>query len=59
MAVTAVENKVVVAYDCEGTDSAERVFNNEENIEEKIGVFACAVSDVMIINLWYNDIGRF
>lgn len=48
-----------MCLDNEGTDSKERQFQNDISIEQRIGLFSCAISDVMIVNMWFNDIGRY
>ncbi|KAL0480835.1 3 TM domain-containing transmembrane protein, partial [Acrasis kona] len=44
--------------DLEGTDSKER---GEENMsfERKISLFALSIAEVLLVNMWQNDIGRF
>lgn len=47
-----------VALDVEGSDSRERgrdghVFHN------RLASFVAAISDVIILNVWYHDVGRF
>ena len=45
-------------FDIEGTDSAERG-DNRVSFEQTTSLFALAMADVLIINLWYKDIGRY
>ncbi|CAL6072604.1 Guanylate_binding protein [Hexamita inflata] len=59
LTITQQSSQNVLILDCEGTDSSERLLNNEMHVEEKIGVFACVVSDILLINLWHSDLGRF
>jgi len=48
----------VIVFDIEGTDSAER---GEDRIsfEQTTSLFALALSNVLIINMWYKDVGRY
>lgn len=48
----------ILLLDLEGTDSRER---GEEaaNFERKSSLFALALSEVLVINLWAQDVGRF
>jgi protein SEY1 len=43
----------------EGTDSKER--GGEENLgfERKISLFALSMTEVLIVNMWHQDIGRY
>ncbi len=47
-----------LVIDCEGTDSKERG-ENKDVIESKFALFTVAVSEVLILNMWAMDIGRF
>lgn len=44
--------------DTEGFDSVERN-KNERIIERQIALFCLAISDVVIVNVWMNEIGRY
>jgi hypothetical protein len=49
--------RCTLVMDLEGSDGAER---GEDGtlFEKQIALFALAVTDILLINLWYNDIGR-
>ncbi|TQD91246.1 hypothetical protein C1H46_023172 [Malus baccata] len=46
-----------IALDLEGSDGSERG-EDDTTFEKQIALFALAVSDILLINMWYNDIGR-
>ncbi|TQD98651.1 hypothetical protein C1H46_015708 [Malus baccata] len=46
-----------IALDLEGSDSTVRG-EDDTTFEKQIALFALAVSDILLINMWYNDIGR-
>eukprot|EP00741_Cyanophora_paradoxa_P022517 tig00021464_g21743.t1 len=48
---TAVEDRAFVALDCGASKS--------EDLLHKVGMFALAVSDIVVVNMWFHDIGRF
>ena len=52
------QEKSILVFDIEGTDSKER---GEQRLtfEQTTSLFALALSDVLLINMWYNDIGRY
>lgn len=50
------DSKVLI-FDIEGTDSKERA--DERLFEQTTCLFALAVADVLLINMWTTDIGRF
>lgn len=52
------EDKKVLIYDIEGTDSQERG-DQRLTFEQTTSLLALATSDVVIINMWANDIGRY
>ena len=51
------DNNILV-FDIEGTDSKER---GEQRItfEQTTSLFALAIADVLLINMWTTDIGRY
>lgn len=53
----AVSNKAVVALDIEGSDSRERGKEGKA-FHAKCASFATALADVILLNVWYHDIGR-
>ncbi|QDZ19256.1 root hair defective 3 GTP-binding protein Rhd3 [Chloropicon primus] len=50
------DDKTLV-LDLEGTDGRERG-EDDTNFERQSALFALAVSDVLLINLWHHDVGR-
>lgn len=44
--------------DMEGSDSKERDLAGERSFENRAALFALAVSDVLLINIWTNELGR-
>lgn len=55
--VSKAKSQDILIMDLEGTDSNER---GEENaaFEKKISLFALAISEVLLVNMWMQDIGR-
>ena len=51
------ENNILV-FDIEGTDSKERG-EQRMTFEQTTSLFALAIADVLLINMWTNDIGRY
>ena len=54
---TTEDNKVLV-FDIEGTDSKERG-DQRMTFEQTTSLLALAISDVVLINMWATDIGRY
>ena len=50
-------DKNILVFDIEGTDSKERG-DDRLTFEQTTSLFALALSDVLIINLWVTDVGR-
>lgn len=48
----------IIILDIEGTDSKERG-DQMMTFEQTTSLFALAMSDILLINMWYADIGRF
>ena len=48
----------ILILDIEGTDSIERG-EQRMTFEQTLSLFALAMSDVLLINMWYTDIGRY
>ncbi|EFO61177.1 Kinase, NEK [Giardia lamblia P15] len=48
----------ILLFDCEGSESGERATEDGQNIERRIGAFASATADVLIINILQTDVGR-
>uniref|UniRef100_A0A6B2KXY6 Protein SEY1 homolog n=1 Tax=Arcella intermedia TaxID=1963864 RepID=A0A6B2KXY6_9EUKA len=51
-------NKSILVLDVEGTDSKERG-EDHASWERKTSLFSLALSEVLLLNLWANDVGRF
>ena len=49
----------VLIIDCEGTDSKSRSEQERGKFEHSSSLFALAMSDILIINMWTNDVGRY
>ncbi|XVF83674.1 hypothetical protein PTKIN_Ptkin16aG0509400 [Pterospermum kingtungense] len=47
----------LVAMDLEGSDGSERG-EDDTAFEKQSALFALTVADIVIINLWYHDVGR-
>ncbi|KAF8011591.1 hypothetical protein BT93_J2009 [Corymbia citriodora subsp. variegata] len=47
-----------LVMDLEGTDGEERRREDDTTFEKQIALFALAVSDIVLINMWCHDIGR-
>ena len=52
------KDKGVLIYDIEGTDSKERG-EQRMTFEQTTSLFALAIADVLMINMWTTDIGRY
>lgn len=52
------EDDLIIALDVEGSDSRERG-RNGRIFQSRLASFVTAISDVIVINLWYHDLGRF
>jgi len=52
------ESLKTLVLDLEGTDSRERG-EDALSFERKSALFALALSEVLLVNIWTNDIGRF
>lgn len=57
MSATTDENPTLI-FDIEGTDSKERG-EQRMTFEQTTSLFALAISDVLLINMWTTDIGRY
>ena len=51
------QDKNILIFDIEGTDSAERK-QQKLTFEQSTSLFALVISDILLINMWENDIGR-
>ncbi|KAL9335535.1 hypothetical protein Peur_072716 [Populus x canadensis] len=47
-----------IAIDVEGSDSSERGQDGTTTFEKRSALFALAIADIVIINMWCHDIGR-
>lgn len=52
------EDKNILVFDIEGTDSKERG-EQRMTFEQTTSLLALAISDVVMINMWAADIGRY
>ena len=52
------KNKILI-FDCEGTDSKSRSEEDRGKFEHSSSLFSLAMSDVLIINMWTSDVGRY
>ena len=50
------ETKEILIFDIEGTDSKERG-NNRLSFEQTTSLFALAMADVLVINMWTHSVG--
>lgn len=57
-AAQAKDHPLVAALDIEGSDSRERGREGRA-FQSRCAGFAAAISDVILLNLWYHDVGRF
>lgn len=51
-------NNNILVFDIEGTDSKERG-DQRLTFEQTTSLFALAIADVLLINMWTQDIGRY
>ena len=49
----------ILIIDCEGTDSKSRSEADRGKFEHSSSLFALAMSDILIINMWTSDVGRY
>jgi len=52
------EEVPMIVMDVEGTDSKERG-EDRASFEHRASLFALALSDLVMINMWYTDLGRY
>ena len=57
--VAGHKDQKVLIIDCEGTDSVSRTEEDRGKFEHTSSLFALAMSDVLIINMWTSDVGRY
>lgn len=57
-AACSSKDVLTVALDVEGSDSRERGKDGRV-FQARCAGFATAISDVLLLNLWYHDVGRF
>lgn len=48
----------IVALDIEGSDSRERGRDGKV-FQSRCAAFVAAISDILLLNVWYHDVGRF
>jgi hypothetical protein len=51
------DERDILIFDIEGTDSSERG-ESRMSFEQTTSLFALALTDVLIINMWEKDVGR-
>jgi len=50
----------IIIFDLEGNDSKERSTTEDNfSFERKISLFALSISEILVVNMWYQDIGRY
>eukprot|EP01114_Cavostelium_apophysatum_P008070 TRINITY_DN2033_c1_g1_i3.p1 TRINITY_DN2033_c1_g1~~TRINITY_DN2033_c1_g1_i3.p1 ORF type:complete len:609 (-),score=169.39 TRINITY_DN2033_c1_g1_i3:117-1943(-) len=52
------KEEAIMVLDVEGTDSRERG-EDAASFERKTSLFSLALSEVLLVNIWHNDIGRY
>ena len=57
--IAADNRSKVLIIDCEGTDSKSRSEQDRGKFEHSSSLFALAMSDILIINMWTSDVGRY
>ena len=57
--VAADYRSKILIIDCEGTDSKSRSEQDRGKFEHSSSLFALAMSDILIINMWTSDVGRY
>lgn len=57
-ASTSQHSPATVALDVEGSDSRDRGRDGRA-FQNRCAGFAAAISDVILLNMWYHDVGRF
>ena len=57
--IAADNRSKVLIIDCEGTDSKSRSDEDRGKFEHSSSLFALAMSDILIINMWTSDVGRY
>jgi hypothetical protein len=57
--VAADYRSKILIIDCEGTDSKSRSEQDRGKFEHSSSLFAIAMSDILIINMWTSDVGRY
>jgi protein SEY1 len=54
---TSASGSDLFVIDFEGTDGMER--GEDQSFERQLSLFALSVADVLVINMWANDVGRY
>ena len=57
--IAADNRSKVLIIDCEGTDSKCRSEEDRGKFEHSSSLFALAMSDILVINMWTSDVGRY
>jgi hypothetical protein len=55
--VSTNDKRNIIVFDIEGTDSSERG-DQRTSFEQTTSLFALAMANVLLINMWSKDIGR-
>ena len=57
--IAAEPQSRILIIDCEGTDSKSRNEHERGKFEHSSSLFSLAMSDILIINMWTSDVGRY
>ena len=57
--IAAEPQSRILIIDCEGTDSKSRNEQERGKFEHSSSLFSLAMSDILIINMWTSDVGRY
>lgn len=49
----------LLVLDVEGNDSMERAAENDNNFEKTVAMYALALSNLLIVNIWTKSVGTF
>lgn len=49
----------LLVLDVEGNDSMERASENDNNFEKTVAMYALALSNLLIVNIWTKSVGTF
>ena len=57
--ITGLKKNKLLIIDCEGTDSINRKEDEREKFEKASSLFCLAITNILIINMWVTDVGRY